>query len=426
MRVKLARPSANTLRLELILFSVLFIAFLALMRRYRQGDISVYYDYSINLLKGQFPYADFNVEYPPLALLPIALPQSLGVLHPLNFRAFAILLFIQNAFFTHLTAVVLSRIAAAWQTKKEAIRTISFYAALIASNFVVVFCRYDIFAALLTAIALWAVLKQRPAQAGIWLGLGIAAKLYPVILIPIFSIYYFTKQQYKAITKLLLGAILTVAAIFLPFALVAQEKFFVFLIYHRERGLQIETLPGGVLLLLHKFGFVDAPFEFNYGAFHFTSPIAAPILKILPIFTLSLLGIALFYCLKAFRQEYAASGEISYRTQATYITITLLVFMITAKVFSPQYLIWLLPFLPLLRLNRITIALVGAICVTTFLVYPVLYMRLIDLRMIALLMLNLRNVLITVFTAYLLVGQMRNLSRTAEKTNVEKDFTAQS
>ncbi|MBD2080983.1 glycosyltransferase family 87 protein [Leptolyngbya sp. FACHB-17] len=425
MRIKLARPTSNTLRIELIFVSLLFIAFLFLVRKYQQYDISIYYDYSLNLLKGQFPYTDFNFEYPPLALLPIALPQLPSVVQPLNFTAYAILLFIQNAFFSHLIAVVLSRIIAAWQTKKAAIRTISFYAALIVPNLIVVFCRYDIFAALLTVIAFWAVLKQRPTQAGIWLGLGIAAKLYPVALIPIFSIYYFTKRQYQASAKFLLGNILTVAVIFLPFALAAQEKFFSFLTYHRQRGLHIETLPGGILLLLSKFGFIDASFELNYGAFHFTSEIATPILKVLPILTWSLLGITLFYCVKGFRQEYVASGEITYRTLATYITITLLVFMITAKVFSPQYLVWVLPFLPLLRLNRITIAFITAISVTTFLVYPVLYGRLLNLRIIALFVLNIRNVLIAAFAAYLLVDQSRNLSREAKKTSVEKAFTAQ-
>lgn len=396
------------------------------MRKYRQDDVSIYYNYSLNLFKGQFPYTDFNFEYPPLALLPIALPQLPSVIHPLNFRGYAILLFLQNAFFSHWIAVVLSQITTVWQTKKQAIRKIVVYAALIVPNLIVVFARYDIFAALLTTIAFWAVLKQRPTQAGLWLGLGIAAKLYPIVLIPIFSIYYFTKQQYHAITKFLLGSILTVAAVFLPFAFAAQEKFFSFLTYHRERGLHIESLPGGILLLLQKFGVLNAPFDLNYGAYHFTTPIVVPILKVLPIFTWSLLGVALFYCLKAFRREYTVSGEISYRTLATYIIITLLVFIMTAKVFSPQYLVWLLPFLPLLRLNRVTIAFITAISVTTLLVYPMLYVRLLDSQVIPLIILNVRNSLIAAFTAYLLINQIRNLARTEKKISVEEAITVQS
>lgn len=140
MRIRLARPTSNTLRLELIFVSLLFIAFLFLVRKYRQDDISIYYNYSIGLLRGQFPYTDFNFEYPPLALLPIAIPQLPSVLHPLNFRAYAILLFIQNAFFSHLIAVVLSLITATWQTKKQAIRTIAFYATLIVPNLIAIFC----------------------------------------------------------------------------------------------------------------------------------------------------------------------------------------------------------------------------------------------------------------------------------------------
>src|SRR5512140_2221079 len=38
------------------------------------SDLSVYRRYGLEVLGGSIPYLDFNVEYPPLALLPMTLP----------------------------------------------------------------------------------------------------------------------------------------------------------------------------------------------------------------------------------------------------------------------------------------------------------------------------------------------------------------
>ncbi len=40
------------------------------------GDLSVYRRYGLQVLGGSIPYLDFKVEYPPLALVPMALPPG--------------------------------------------------------------------------------------------------------------------------------------------------------------------------------------------------------------------------------------------------------------------------------------------------------------------------------------------------------------
>ena len=75
----------------------------------------------------------------------------------------------------------------------------------------------------------------------------------------------------------------------------------------------------------------------------------------------------------------------------------LLAFMVTSPVLSPQFLIWVLPFLltvggPLGRRIR---PLFAASCALTFLIYPLLFNRgLQPLLMSAILVLNLRNALL--------------------------------
>lgn len=419
MRIRLPRRTVLTLLIEILGISLVFIALALMIHKYHQTDLMLYYDDSLNLLRGQYPYINFDFEYPPLALLPIALPQLLCVLQPLKFQQYVLFFFVQNAIFGHFIAVLLSQIVSVGRPKMQAVKTIAVYITLIAINFPIVFCRYDIFSAFLTLLAFWAIFKQRSLQAGVWLGLGITAKLYPIVLLPVFSIYYLAQRQYQAGIRFLLGSLITVSAVFLPFALAAQEKLFSFLTYHKARGLHIETIPGGILLLLGKFGLVDAPFDLNYGAYHFTTAIAAPILAILPGLTWILLSVVLVCCLKVFRREYAATGTIAYESLATYITLTLLAFMITAKVFSPQYLIWLLPFLTLLRLRVTAIALMVAISVTTLFVYPILYHRLLLLQLLPLSILNLRNMLTAVFAAYLLIHEFPTLAQAKKAGDVE-------
>ncbi|EAZ88132.1 hypothetical protein CY0110_10907 [Crocosphaera chwakensis CCY0110] len=57
--------------------------------------------------------------------------------------------------------------------------------------------RYDLFPSFLTILAFYYLFKQ-PIISGILLGCGILAKLYPVILLPVFIIYFFQRKNFRA------------------------------------------------------------------------------------------------------------------------------------------------------------------------------------------------------------------------------------
>lgn len=395
-----------------ILFTfILFVAFLLVLHKYQQTDLNIYYTYSLNIIQGKFPYTDFEVEYPPLALLPMLLPQLPSLFRQESLQQYIILFFIQNAIFSYLIGITLYGHISTLQPQRQTLKMLVVYAGLIAVNLTIIFCRYDIFAALLTLLAFWSIVENRSLQSGIWLGLGIAAKLYPVVLLPVFCLFYFIKHQYQNALKVLLGCLVTASIVLLPFALAASDKFFYFLTYHKLRGLHIETLPGGLLLLLDRLGLINIQFALNYGAYHLASPIANPILKILPELTLILFALIILLCFNHFRYEYRATREISSRSLVTYIVLTLLVFIISAKVFSAQYLVWLLPFLVFLPLKRTYLVLIISIAIANMLVYPFLYSRLLNLQLLPLLVLNTRNLLMIVLTTYLVLLQFPRLNR---------------
>jgi hypothetical protein len=413
--MQFSKRSSTQLLVGTLFTALLFVTFLLIIRKYDQNDLTIYYTYSLNMIKGQFPYTDFKVEYPPLALLPMVLPQLPSVVQQQSLQQYIVLFFIQNAFLSFWMGKIIlnsnSTTQINSQSQKRAIKVLIVFAVLIAINLTIIFARYDVFAALLTLFALWSTVEQRPIQASIWFGLGVAAKLYPIVLLPVFCLYYLTKRDYQNCLRFLGGIALTIAVVFLPFVIIGKSQFLYFLSYHKLRGLHLETLPAGILLLIHKLGFANIQFELNYGAYHLTSPIADPILRILPIANLVLFALVILCCFNHFRREYQASREISQESLVLYSTLTLLVFIISAKVFSAQYIVWLLPFLLLFRLTKTYLFLITSISISNTLVYPLLFSRLLNLQLLPVLVLNLRNILIVVLTVYLFFEGFSQLIR---------------
>ena len=103
-------------------------------------------------------------------------------------------------------------------------RVLSIYLVFTIINAPLLPWRYDLFPALLTLLALLCVVVNRPTLAGFWLGCGITAKIYPIILVPIFSAYYLAGRKYHELLSLLLATIGTTCLIMLPFWLLAPEN----------------------------------------------------------------------------------------------------------------------------------------------------------------------------------------------------------
>jgi len=362
-------------------------------------DLSIYYQDSLQLIHGRLPYRDFALEYPPLALLPFALPRLVTFGQRLDFAGYAWLFLIENAIFNTLIALVIAQI----RGLRAAGPALALYALLVALTAPLLPWRYDLFPALLTALALLCLLRQRPGWAGIWLGLGVAAKLYPAVLLLVFGAYYLAGKNRPALLRLALGGAGALAATLLPFLLIAPGPLLSFLRYHQLRGLQLESLPAGVIVLAHVLGITPARLEFNYGALHVASPLAGALLGWLPVVFVEVFGVVLVSGLARFREEQALDGHVTNASLVAYSVAALLAFIITNKVFSPQYVIWLLPFAPLLRLRQASALL--AICALTIVLFPFNYDHLLGMELLPVLLLNLRNLLTVALLGWLLVDR---------------------
>lgn len=163
-------------------------------------DVDAYFYHGFRLLSGQLPYRDYVIEYPPLAILPFALPASLPF--ALRVPIVSAMELYHNAFWAEmlladilglaLVYVVHSRIftdAALW-------KSLLAYTLGVAAVGSVMVQRYDIIPALLTLLGLYAFGRDRPKLTGLFLALGVAAKLYPLVVAPVLIIAYVRQRAY--------------------------------------------------------------------------------------------------------------------------------------------------------------------------------------------------------------------------------------
>jgi hypothetical protein len=364
-------------------------------------DLEIYHRYSELFLSGRIPYLDFRMEYPPLALLAFAVPNLIHFGNPLGSQAYNVLFLLENMALGILTALaVLDALNRRSPRKDSVTRGASIFALSIAFLSPLAAWRYDLFPALLTILAYLYLVRNKPSWSGIFLGLGIAAKLYPAILVPVFALYLFTTGQAREWIRFGTGLIATLSATLVPFFLIDPGWLGNLLAFHQGRNLQIESVASGVLMLGHLFLNTKLEVALGNGCYEVFSRYSDLAIKILPFAAIAGFGIVLAACYFRFIQERHAAGTIGQDTLAAFSVLALLVFILTGKVFSPQYLIWLSPLIPLLRLRH-SGSMLGAAFLTLFM-FTVTYKNMAGLHAPGILLLNIRNGLLVAAGLWLL------------------------
>ena len=318
-------------------------------------DTPIYERYGEAMAAGQVPYRDFAVEYPPAAL-PVFVAPALG---EGDYRArFEGLM----AGLGLAAVLVVAAVATSWW--------MPFFVAvaplLLGS---VALSRFDLWPAFLTAAALALLLGARVRPALGVLGLAAAAKLYPALLAPIALAHVWrTRGRREA---LVCGAIFAgvIAAIVLPFAVVSPAGVWHSFSVQAERPLQIESLGAGILLAAHQVFGLDLTMESSHGSQNLVGG-AADTLAVLT----TLVQIVAVVAIWVWSARGPADRDRLVRASAAGVCA----FIVFGKVLSPQFLIWLLPLVPLVRGRRGVLAsgLVGGALVLTQLWFPYRYWEL--------------------------------------------------
>ncbi len=377
--------------------------------RGNQGDVSLYLDDAERIVDGGTPYVQVPLEYPPLALVPMIVPYlSWPGGHPTlqqyaaRFAAWESLLVLALGF----VLVAVARAGALAARGRDPGWAIAWrLPILVAGAALAITWRFDVFAALLLAVSLWATLTNRPIAAGIALGLGVLAKLFPIVAAPALAVAWLAPRDGRRLARFGIATGFTIAAGLLPFLLVADGDALSFLSYHSQRGLEVESIGAGVVLLdgLIRGQAVETSSPFK--AVEVFGPLAKAWLGLLPILTIGGFGTLALVAWRRVRIELAAHGAVQAATLATLAGASLLLLLITSKVFSIQYVVWLLPFAALLRGRPFWLA--AAVVALTMPIHPFLFSDLIAQRPLPILVLNLRNALLVALTGWLLIDLWR-------------------
>lgn len=188
------------------------------------------------------------------------------------------------------------------------------------SVFLVSFINWDWLAVAFAALALLAWSRGSPTWAGVALGLGAAAKFYPLLLLGPLLLLCWRARKLGDFVRLLVAAAGAWLAVNLPFMLANPEGWSYFFRFSMERGRDF----GSVWLALESVGLTLPPEQVNM--------LASGILALL------CLGIA---ALILFARVKPRVAQVSFLVVAA--------FVLTNKVYSPQFVLWLVPLAVLAR-----------------------------------------------------------------------------
>jgi hypothetical protein len=362
--------------------------------RYQIVDTPVYQEYGEAMAAGEVPYRDFELEYPPGALPVFWLP-TLGPAEHYDSIFEAVMWICAAA----LLALVVRTAATLGDSPQRLLAVAVGVAVFPLALGTVVLTRYDLWPAALAAAALAAVLAGRERLGLAVLGVAVAAKIYPLVLLPPLLVYV-ARTRGRREAAIGLGTFgVALALVVVPFAVVAPEGLVDSVERQLDRPLQIESLGSSVLLAGHQLGLYDPSVVSSHGSQNLTGPLPDALATAQTVLqAAALVAVWLLF----------ARGPATPARLVAACAASVAVFVAFGKVLSPQFLIWLVPVAALVaRRGGIAAgAFLGAALVTTHVWFPTRYWDVVDLEPVGWLVF-VRNVLLVALVVVLGVATAR-------------------
>ena len=395
---RLAEPgrAVATLAVALVAFTaawaLLHVGFWA---DYRIVDTPVYEEYGEAMADGAVPYRDFDVEYPPAALPAFLVPELVA---PDDFAgAFAGLVWFWGALTLGFVVATLAGVGARPPRLVFVPLLVALAPLLLGS---LVLTRYDLWPAALVAAALAAFAWERERLGAGVLAVAVAAKIYPLVLLPLVVVWVAQRSGRRAALAALGIFAAVLAAIVVPFAVVAPGGLADSLTGQLGRPLQIESLAGGVLLAGKQLGVYEPTVVSSHGSQNLAGGLPDALATAQTVAgVVALLAVWVAFARRPRGREGLLLGSAA----------ALAAFVAFGKVLSPQFLVWLVPVVPLVAgtAGLAAAAVLGAALVATQGWFPHRYWDMVDLQAIGWLVL-VRDLLLVVLFAVLLAALVRH------------------
>jgi len=289
------------------------------------SDVHVYAQYAGKMTNGAVPYRDFFDEYPPLAQPVFLLARVAGAAHyALAFKALMALCGIGAL---ACTVAILRALQASVARSVAAVAVVAAAPLLVGPIFL---NAYDLWPAFLLSLALALLVFDRPLLAFGVLGAAVAAKFYPVAVLPIALLY--VERQLRRSALLTFAGVVALAH--LPFLVLGpgglKESYWL----QAKRGLELNSLGGAFLLAFGDPKLGNEP----PGSLNVLGGAADAIAVVSSLLVL----VAIAAVAVAFARSRRDSSAVVLAAAAAVAG-----FVAFNKVFSAQYVDWLVPLAPL-------------------------------------------------------------------------------
>jgi len=328
------------------------------------SDIGYYYQELIaQVASGLVPFRDFFIEYPPM-FVPLLVAPGVHVGETEYATRFAVLMMALMAGSSALTSLSVAFDAPASRAYVAAalFGGCTLLLGPITAN------RYDAAVALVVSGVVLAMTRRRWTLAGALVGVGIALKITPVLLLPLVIML---APQGKAMRALAASLIVSVA----PFLLVltqgggAAANLSRMLTYHIGRPLEIESVLATPFWANRLLGGPPIPIGLAAGSQVVASGAGDLLAKLSSGVLLLCLGVVYVLVWQRRRSLGSSQGLLFLAVLAT-----ILASFMGSKVLSPQYLVWVVPAAALVALDRRGIGALMAIALSlTHVLFPANY-----------------------------------------------------
>ncbi|MGW1891735.1 glycosyltransferase 87 family protein [Streptomyces sp. NPDC002004] len=342
------------------------------------GEVHVLYFHWYGVLaRGAFPADDPSWQYPPGAGPVLLSPAVLPWLT--YFQAFVALTLATDA----LVTLALTR---AGLRPERGLAGAALWTAGLPLLLHTPLARYDVQVTALAVFALLA-LAHSPRAGGMFAALGTLMKVWPALTL-LGTPRGRTSRDAWAAGAVSAGALLLVltAAFRNPLSFLTEQG---------GRGVQIESLGGTALSLAKRAGW-PGQVTFRYGAMEFTGPYVSWVAAVSVLLTLAALGLLLVWRLRAVRWTEATPYDAA--------LAAVLLFTVTSRVISPQYMVWLIGLCAVCLTSRQTTqrpvaALVTVATAVSTLAYPCFYHEVTQSTLPGVLLMLVRNGLLATAAA---------------------------
>ncbi len=309
------------------------------------SDTGVYRKYGERMTAGHVPYRDFQVEYPPGALVPFVVPAVLSSSQGGYDDAFEGMMLVGLVSSCLLIVISLKALRASWG---RIVFSVGAFLTGVVFLGPFVLTRFDLYAAAVTLAAICAILHRRATLGPVLLGLAIATKIYPAVVVPLLAIRVWKRDGRSAAfheTGLTIGVVL---AVYLPFAVLAPGGVVTSVWRQLGRPLQVESLGSAVLLALHHAAGMPLGWASGSGSQNLTGTVSSVASGATTVAGVAALALVWTRYLRGDTES--GARFVRYAAAAT------VAFVCFGKVLSPQFLVWLLPIVVLVQGVRGAIA----------------------------------------------------------------------